>query len=56
MIRERLTIRLRILKNELYVGTMVQGKSRKINYKVKKSLLVDIELCYRKVHIYLIVI
>ncbi len=26
---------LRILKNELYVGTMVQGKTRKINYKVK---------------------
>lgn len=26
---------LRILKNELYVGTMVQGKTKKINYKVK---------------------
>lgn len=26
----------RILRNELYTGTMVQGKSRKINYKVKK--------------------
>lgn len=25
---------LRILKNELYTGTMVQGKTRKINYKV----------------------
>ena len=25
----------------MYVGTMVQGKSRKINYKVKKSLLVE---------------
>lgn len=32
---------LRILKNELYIGTMAQGKNRKINYKVKKSLLVD---------------
>ena len=27
----------RILHNELYVGTMVQGKNRKINYKVKES-------------------
>lgn len=27
----------RILKNELYIGTMVQGKNRKINYKVKQS-------------------
>ena len=27
----------RILQNELYIGTMVQGKNRKINYKVKKS-------------------
>lgn len=26
---------LRILKNELYIGTMVQGKTKKINYKVK---------------------
>lgn len=31
----------RILKNELYIGVMVQGKHRKINYKVKKSLAVD---------------
>ena len=29
---------LRILKNELYVGTMVQGKTRKINYKVKACM------------------
>lgn len=27
----------RILRNELYTGTMVQGKSRKINYKVKNA-------------------
>ena len=33
----------RILTNELYVGNLVQGKSRKINYKVKKSLPVDEE-------------
>ena len=26
----------RILTNELYTGTMVQGKNRKINYKVKE--------------------
>lgn len=25
------------MQNELYIGTMVQGKNRKINYKVKKS-------------------
>lgn len=31
----------RILTNELYVGNLVQGKSRKINYKIKKSLPVD---------------
>lgn len=29
---------LRILKSELYVGTMVQGKTRKINYKVKACM------------------
>lgn len=28
----------RILRNETYTGTMVQGKHRKINYKVKKSI------------------
>lgn len=27
----------RILKNEMYTGTVVQGKNRKINYKVKQS-------------------
>lgn len=27
----------RILKNESYTGTLIQGKRRKINYKVKKS-------------------
>ena len=32
----------RILKNELYIGTMVQGKNRKINYKVKQSRPVDV--------------
>lgn len=34
---------LRILKNELYLGTMVQGKSRKINYKVKVSREIEPE-------------
>ena len=34
---------LRILKNELYVGTMVQGKSRKINYKIKVSREIEPE-------------
>ena len=33
----------RILTNELYIGNMVQGKNRKINYKVKKSRPVDEE-------------
>jgi DNA invertase Pin-like site-specific DNA recombinase len=33
----------RILKNELYTGVMVQGKNKKINYKVKKSRPVDEE-------------
>ncbi len=28
----------RILKNEMYTGKMIQGKIRKVNYKVKKSL------------------
>lgn len=28
----------RILKNEMYIGTMVQGKSRKLNYKIKKII------------------
>lgn len=28
----------RILTNEIYVGKMIQGKRRKINYKVKKSV------------------
>lgn len=32
---------LRILTNELYTGTMVQGKRQKINYKVKKIRDVD---------------
>lgn len=31
----------RILKNELYVGMVVQGKNQKINYKVKQSRVVD---------------
>ena len=31
----------RILMNELYIGTVVQGKNRKINYKVKESRPVD---------------
>ena len=28
----------RILRNEIYTGTMVQGKHRKVNYKVKKCI------------------
>ena len=31
----------RILRNETYTGSMVQGKHRKINYKVKKSIEVS---------------
>lgn len=30
-----------VLQNELYTGTVVQGKNRKVNYKVKKLLEVD---------------
>lgn len=33
----------RILTNELYTGTMVQGKNRKINYKVKECRPVEEE-------------
>lgn len=33
----------RILTNKMYTGTMVQGKTRKVNYKVKKSFAVDEE-------------
>jgi len=29
---------IRILSNEVYTGVMVQGKSEKVNYKVKKSV------------------
>lgn len=32
---------IRILKNELYTGVMVQGKIQKINYKVKKYREID---------------
>lgn len=31
----------RILTNEIYIGNMVQGKMRKVNYKVKKLEFVD---------------
>lgn len=31
----------RILRNETYTGTVVQGKTRKINYKVKQSVFMD---------------
>ena len=31
----------RILKNEMYTGTMVQGKRRKINYKIKQITDMD---------------
>ena len=45
----------RILTNEVYVGTMVQGKSRKINYKTKKIVPVDeaewirVECCHEAI-------
>ena len=29
----------RILVNESYIGTLVQGKEEKINYKLKKSVM-----------------
>lgn len=32
---------MRILKNEMYTGKMIQGKRRKINYKVRKSVTID---------------
>ena len=32
---------MRILKNEMYTGKMIQGKRRKINYKVRKSVMID---------------
>lgn len=32
---------IRILKNEIYTGVMVQGRCQKINYKVKQSREVD---------------
>ena len=34
---------LRILKNEIYTGTMVQGKTRKVNYRVKDCIPVEAE-------------
>lgn len=33
----------RILKNELYIGVMLQGKNKKINYKVKESRPIEKE-------------
>lgn len=39
---------LRILKNEVYTGTMVQGRRQKINYKIKKIRDVE-ESCWIKV-------
>lgn len=32
---------MRILNSEMYTGTMVQGKSKRINYKIKKSLPIE---------------
>jgi DNA invertase Pin-like site-specific DNA recombinase len=32
---------IQILKNEVYIGTVVQGKNKKINYKVKESRPVE---------------
>lgn len=37
----------RILKNEIYTGTMVQGKSRNISYKVQRSVKVPKNEWYR---------
>lgn len=37
----------RILKNEMYTGMMVQGKNRKINYKVEESIRVEDSEWYR---------
>lgn len=34
---------LRILKNEIYTGTMVQGKTRKVNYRIKDCVPVESE-------------
>lgn len=31
----------RILHNEVYTGTVVQGKTKKVNYKVKRSVALD---------------
>jgi len=31
----------RILSSEMYTGKLIQGKTRKVNYKIKKSLPVD---------------
>lgn len=33
----------RVLKNEIYTGTMVQGKEKTLNYKVKKRIKVEKE-------------
>ena len=41
---------IRILENELYTGVMVQGKNRKINYKVKESRPVSAEQWIRVVN------
>lgn len=35
------TLVRRILENELYIGTVVQGKYRKVNYKVKKNICIE---------------
>lgn len=33
----------RILKNEVYTGVLIQGKTKKINYKIDKRLKLDKE-------------
>ena len=33
----------RILKNESYTGTLIQGKRRKINYKVKRAMMLEVK-------------
>lgn len=42
----------RMLKNEMYIGNLVQGKRKKISYKIKKSVLVPREnwICIPHTH------
>ncbi len=42
----------RILKNEVYTGKMIQGKTKKVNYKVAKSIPMDKKdwICVENTH------